>query len=72
VEVVGRRFIVRIWDQGSGFVLKPRAGLPEWTSADIDAVPASGRGIPVIQAVFPGVRTIKRPELFGLEMELTF
>lgn len=72
LELIGRRLIVRILDQGSGFVLTPPAPLPEWTAADIDEIPANGHGILVIQAVFPMVRTITRPGGFGLEMELTF
>lgn len=72
LELIDRRFIVRILDQGSGFVLTPPARLPEWTAADIDSIPASGYGMLVIQAVFPMVRTITRQGRFGLEMELTF
>jgi anti-sigma regulatory factor (Ser/Thr protein kinase) len=72
LELIDRRLIVRIMDQGPGFVLSPLAPLPEWTAADIDTIPASGYGMPVIQRVFPLVRTIERQGRFGLEMELTF
>jgi anti-sigma regulatory factor (Ser/Thr protein kinase) len=72
VDLIGRRFIVRILDQGSGFVLKPPGPSPEWTAGDIDAIPESGYGLRIIQSVFPMVRTITRPGQFGLEMELTF
>jgi anti-sigma regulatory factor (Ser/Thr protein kinase) len=71
MELIGRSFIVRVLDQGSGFVIAPPAPLPKPTAAEIDEIPASGRGIFVIQAVFPKVRTITRHGRFGLEMELT-
>jgi anti-sigma regulatory factor (Ser/Thr protein kinase) len=71
LEVVDRRLTVRILDQGAGFVL-PRTPPPEWSADDVAAIPASGFGIPIIQGVFPIVRTIARPGEFGLEMTLTF
>jgi anti-sigma regulatory factor (Ser/Thr protein kinase) len=72
LEIIDRRFLVRILDQGKGFALTPPAPLPEWTAADIAAIPSSGYGMTLIQAVFPIVRAIAREGWFGLEMELTF
>ena len=71
VEFVAHRLTVRIFDQGPGYVL-PRPTQPEWTGEDISSVPESGFGLPIIQSVFPIVRTISRPGKFGLEMVLTF
>jgi anti-sigma regulatory factor (Ser/Thr protein kinase) len=71
VEVVDRRLTVRILDQGSGFVLS-RTPRPEWSVDDMTTIPESGFGVPIIQGVFPTVRTIARPGEFGLEMTLTF
>jgi anti-sigma regulatory factor (Ser/Thr protein kinase) len=72
LQVIDRRFIVRILDQGPGFALTPPAPLREWTAADIEAVPASGYGMTLIHTVFPSVRAFARDGWFGLEMELTF
>jgi anti-sigma regulatory factor (Ser/Thr protein kinase) len=71
LELVNRRFSVRIFDQGVGFAI-PRVPTPEWSPTDIERLPESGFGISIIQGVFPQVRTIVRPGEFGLEMALTF
>lgn len=71
LELVDHRLTVRIFDQGPGFVL-PRTPRPEWSADDMTTIPESGFGIPIIQGVFPMVRTIARPGEFGLEMALTF
>jgi anti-sigma regulatory factor (Ser/Thr protein kinase) len=72
LELMDRSFVVRVLDEGSGFVLSPQAALPEWTAADIAAIPATGYGMHVIQEVFAIVRSIAREGRFGLEMELRF
>ena len=41
-------------------------------SANAQTIPERGFGVPIIQGVFPMVRTIARPGEFGLEMALTF
>lgn len=71
LELVDHRLTVRILDHGPGFVL-PWTPRPEWSTDDVTTIPESGFGIPIIQAVFPMVRTIARPGEFGLEMALTF
>jgi anti-sigma regulatory factor (Ser/Thr protein kinase) len=71
VELVDHRLTVRILGQGPGFVL-PRTPRPKWSADDMTTIPESGFGIPIIQGVFPMVRTIARPGAFGLEMALTF
>lgn len=67
---VGRRLTVSICDQGPGFDL-PGTTL-DWSPADVASLPEGGFGLPIIQQVFPVVRTIRRPGEFGLEMALTF
>ncbi len=67
---VGRQLTVSISDQGAGFDL-PGAP-PDWSPADVANIPEGGFGLPIIQQVFPVVRTIRRPGEFGLEMALTF
>lgn len=67
---VGRQLTVSICDQGPGFDLAgPK---PDWSPADFVSIPEGGFGLPIIQQVFPVVRTIRRPGEFGLEMALTF
>lgn len=86
LELVGHRLTVRILDQGTGFALpQPRRRAfenplgrdvavprPEWSAGDMTTIPEGGFGIPIIQSVFPMVRTIARPGEFGIEMALTF
>jgi hypothetical protein len=69
-------------DAGSthAIVMEPRrrrrlvrsACRPEWSADDTSTVPERGLGIPIIEGVFPMVRTIGRPGDFGVEMALTF
>jgi anti-sigma regulatory factor (Ser/Thr protein kinase) len=72
LEVIDRRFIVRIFDEGSGLLPAPSAPLPEWAAGEVDSIPASGYGLHIIRAVFPVVRTLTNHDGFGLEMALTF
>ncbi len=68
---VGRQLTLSICDQGPGFELPDPA--PEWSPENVSSIPEGGFGLPIIQQVFPVVRTIKRrPGEFGLEMALTF
>lgn len=67
---VGRQLIVSICDRGPGFNLA--GATPDWSPADVVSIPEGGFGLPIIQQVFPVVRTIRRPGEFGLEMALTF
>jgi anti-sigma regulatory factor (Ser/Thr protein kinase) len=70
LERVGRSLTVRIHDQGQGFTLP--ASRPDWSPADTASLPESGFGLPIIQKVFPVVRTTGCPGDFALEMALTF
>lgn len=58
---------VRIVDDGSGFVMR-ETGMPEVSRERIDAIPASGYGLPIIHTVFPSVRVIKLDGRFALEL----
>lgn len=71
METIGRRFIVRIFDEGPGF-LPATPPLREWVAGDIDSIPAAGYGLHIIQSVFPEVRTVTSRDGFGLELALTF
>ena len=60
---------VRIIDEGAGFVMR-KAGLPEVSADRIDALPASGYGLPIIHTVFPTVRVGTLDGRFALELAL--
>jgi anti-sigma regulatory factor (Ser/Thr protein kinase) len=64
------RFTVKIFDEGAGFSLPLRRELPDWSPAEVDVLPTSGFGLPIIQAVFPMVNTVRRSGRFGLELAL--
>lgn len=72
LELIDRRFVVRIFDEGSGFLPAPAVPLPDWVADDVDSIPASGYGLHIIRAVFPVVRTLTHHDGFGLEMAVTF
>jgi serine/threonine-protein kinase RsbW len=60
---------MRIIDDGSGFVVRT-AELPEVSRERIEAVPASGYGLPIIHTVFPIVRVVNVDGRFALELAL--
>jgi anti-sigma regulatory factor (Ser/Thr protein kinase) len=59
--------VVRVMDRGPGFTLPP-VSLPGVSLENVMAIPEAGYGLPVIQTVFPGVRTVRRGAWFGLEL----
>lgn len=69
VELATARLTLRIIDGGHGFVVGKTA-LPEVSPEQIEAVPASGYGLPIIHRVFPTVRVISVRGRFGLELAL--
>jgi anti-sigma regulatory factor (Ser/Thr protein kinase) len=69
IERQERSLVVRVLDSGPGFILPP-ASMPGVSRENVLAIPEAGYGLPVIQAVFPGVRTVRRQERFGLELPL--
>jgi anti-sigma regulatory factor (Ser/Thr protein kinase) len=72
IEVSAGRMIVRVFDAGAGFTLPPRAERPESGLDDVDLLPETGYGLPVIQSVFPAVQTVTRGGRFGVELPLTY
>lgn len=71
LESEGRSLLVRILDAGRGFQLPPPS-LPGVSSENVAAIPEAGYGLPVIQSVFPGVRTVTRDGRFGVELPLSY
>jgi anti-sigma regulatory factor (Ser/Thr protein kinase) len=70
LETTNQRLTLRILDHGKEFVL--RQPDPDWNPDDVTTIPEGGFGLPIIQGVFPMVRTIARPGEFGVEMALNF
>jgi anti-sigma regulatory factor (Ser/Thr protein kinase) len=60
---------IRIIDDGTGFAMAQPA-LPEVSPDRIDALPASGYGLPIIHTVFPTVRVVSHEGRFALELAL--
>ncbi len=69
LEVKDGGLLVRIIDEGEGFVMR-KAALPDISRERIESVPASGYGLPIIHTVFPSVRVINLEGRFGLELGL--
>lgn len=69
VELAHGALTMRIIDDGSGFVVREPA-LPEVSREEIERLPASGYGLPIIHAVFPIVRVITVDGRFALELGL--
>ena len=62
---------LRIMDDGEGFAIS-KAPLPEVSPDQIEALPSSGYGLPIIQTVFPTVRVIHVEGRFGVELGLKY
>jgi anti-sigma regulatory factor (Ser/Thr protein kinase) len=69
VELDTDALTMRIIDDGSGFVVRT-ADLPDVSRDRIEALPASGYGLPIIRTVFPIVRVISVNGRFALELGL--
>jgi len=69
VELEAGALTMRIIDDGSGFVVRA-ADLPDVSRERIEALPASGYGLPIIHTVFPIVRVITVNGRFALELGL--
>jgi anti-sigma regulatory factor (Ser/Thr protein kinase) len=69
IERGRRSLVVRVLDSGRGFTLPP-ASLPGVSRENVMAIPEAGYGLPVIQAAFPNVRTVRRDDRFGVELPL--
>jgi anti-sigma regulatory factor (Ser/Thr protein kinase) len=69
VELSETTLTLRIIDAGHGFVMR-NPGMPEVSRERIDAVPASGYGLPIIHTVFPVVRVGSVEGRFCLELSM--
>jgi anti-sigma regulatory factor (Ser/Thr protein kinase) len=69
IEMAARQLIFRIIDSGPGFVV-PDPALPNIIPDQVQAIPESGFGLPIIQTVFPAVRAARVNGRFALELGL--
>jgi anti-sigma regulatory factor (Ser/Thr protein kinase) len=69
LELADGSLIIRIIDQGGGFVMGRRP-LPDVSREQIDTLPSSGYGLPIIHTVFPTVRVVTVEGCFALELVL--
>jgi anti-sigma regulatory factor (Ser/Thr protein kinase) len=67
VERSPRHVIFRISDSGEGFVV-PEVTLPYINPDEVQTLPESGYGLPIIQTVFPAVRGVHLNGRFTLEL----
>ena len=67
LELTGARLALRIIDGGRGFTL-PTQTLPAVSPDQVERLPESGYGVPIIQSIFPSVRAIRVNGRFGLEL----
>jgi len=71
VELKERMFTMRVIDGGQGFHLPP-VTMPEVSPEQIENVPASGYGLPIIKSVFPNIRVVEVDGRFGVELGLDY
>jgi anti-sigma regulatory factor (Ser/Thr protein kinase) len=69
LELNDEALVVRIIDQGSGFVMRS-VRMPEVSAERIESLPASGYGLPIIHTVFPVVRVVNLNDRFAVELAL--
>jgi serine/threonine-protein kinase RsbW len=67
VERSPRHVIFRISDSGEGFVI-PEVSLPYIDPDQVQTLPESGYGLPIIQTVFPAIRGVHHSGRFTLEL----
>jgi anti-sigma regulatory factor (Ser/Thr protein kinase) len=66
IELDARSLTIRIIDGGHGFAV-PDPALPR-IPTDVQRVPESGYGLPIIQSVFSSVHAVRRHGQFTLEL----
>jgi anti-sigma regulatory factor (Ser/Thr protein kinase) len=71
LDLADRTLKVRIIYDDEAFLL-PTGALPQISREHIDAVPASGYGLPIIRTVFPDVRVVEIAGRFGVELTLSY
>jgi anti-sigma regulatory factor (Ser/Thr protein kinase) len=67
LELDPKLLILRILDAGPGFTV-PAPRLPKVRPEEVETLPESGYGLPIIQSVFPVVRAVRVNGQFGLEL----
>lgn len=67
LEYSPKQLTLRIIDGGRGFTV-PEPRVPNITPDQVETLPESGFGLPIIQSAFPVVRAIRRGGRFGLEL----
>ncbi len=69
LELDARRFVLRVIDNGPGFVI-PHPWEHAAAPAEVYEIPESGHGLHIIQSVFQGVRGVQLNGRFRLELSL--
>ncbi len=67
IEVTSSQLRLRIIDGGRGFTV-PSQQLPAVSPEQLERLPESGYGVPIIQSIFPSVRAIRVNSRFALEL----
>jgi anti-sigma regulatory factor (Ser/Thr protein kinase) len=67
LELTAAQLTLRITDGGRGFTI-PTPTLPAVLPEQVERLPESGYGVPIIQSMFPCVRAIRVSGRFGLEL----
>jgi anti-sigma regulatory factor (Ser/Thr protein kinase) len=70
VERSSRQAVFRVTDSGKGFVVPDLVRPPRLDPEEVQALPESGYGLPIIQTVFPSVRGSQVNGRFTLELVL--
>ena len=67
LELTASHLTLRIIDGGRGFAI-PTPTLPSVSVEQVERLPESGYGVPIIQSVFPSVQAIRVRGRFALEL----
>lgn len=67
VDYSPRQLAIRVIDGGPGFVI-PEPRLPRIAPDEVETLPESGFGLPIIQHAFPIVHAIRPGGRFGVEL----
>jgi anti-sigma regulatory factor (Ser/Thr protein kinase) len=67
LEVTASQLTLRVMDGGQGFTVPPPT-LPSISREQVERLPESGYGVPIIQSMFPSVRAIRVQGRFCLEL----
>lgn len=70
VERTGAGLVIRIYDDGQGFVPGEPVAMPDLSLVDPASLPESGYGLPIIRSVFQSIDTRRVGGRFCLELKL--